>query len=190
MFIEHLLHAKSCAWLGIQRWTDPVLFSIIHSLVKEKSAWCSGKASARGHVSPGGICSPGSGNACRQRWRFLTMLVCPAVIDSSQHQGIFILCSLKIKCCSPPLFGYLFPYIFRSWHKHFFLREASPGLTPHKSKWWFLCCFSLLPSHSFTIQYICIYVCACVHAKLLQLCLTLCNPMDCSPPGSSVHGIL
>ena len=30
----------------------------------------------------------------------------------------------------------------------------------------------------------------CVHAKLLQLCLTLCNPMDYSPPGSSVHGIL
>ena len=28
------------------------------------------------------------------------------------------------------------------------------------------------------------------HAKLLQLCLTLCNPMDCGPPGSSVHGIL
>ena len=28
-----------------------------------------------------------------------------------------------------------------------------------------------------------------MHAKLL-LCLTLCNPMDCSPPGSSVHGIL
>ena len=24
-------------------------------------------------------------------------------------------------------------------------------------------------------------------AKSLQLCLTLCNPMDCSPPGSSVH---
>jgi len=30
-----------------------------------------------------------------------------------------------------------------------------------------------------------------VHARLVaQLCLTLCNPMDCSPPGSSVHGIL
>ena len=27
-------------------------------------------------------------------------------------------------------------------------------------------------------------------AQLLQLCPTLCNPMDCSPPGSSVHGIL
>ena len=23
-----------------------------------------------------------------------------------------------------------------------------------------------------------------------QPCLTLCNPMDCSPPGSSVHGII
>ena len=27
-----------------------------------------------------------------------------------------------------------------------------------------------------------------VCAKVLQLCLTLCNPMDCSLPGSSVHG--
>ena len=27
----------------------------------------------------------------------------------------------------------------------------------------------------------------CVQAKSLQLCPTLCDPMDCSPPGSSVH---
>ena len=27
-------------------------------------------------------------------------------------------------------------------------------------------------------------------AKSLQSCLTLCDPMDCSPPGFSVHGIL
>ena len=27
-------------------------------------------------------------------------------------------------------------------------------------------------------------------ANLLQSCPTLCDPMDCSPPGSSVHGIL
>ena len=33
-------------------------------------------------------------------------------------------------------------------------------------------------------------LCACMHAKSLQLCLTLFNPMDCSLPGSSVHGIL
>ena len=31
-----------------------------------------------------------------------------------------------------------------------------------------------------------IHVCA----ESLQLCLTLCNPMDYHPPGSSVHGIL
>ena len=30
----------------------------------------------------------------------------------------------------------------------------------------------------------------CVHAKSLQSCLTVCDPMDCSLPGSSVHGIL
>ena len=31
---------------------------------------------------------------------------------------------------------------------------------------------------------------SCVGAKLLQSCPSLCNPMDCSPPGHSVHGIL
>ena len=30
----------------------------------------------------------------------------------------------------------------------------------------------------------------CLCARLLQSCLTLCDPMDCSPPGSSIHGIL
>ena len=29
-----------------------------------------------------------------------------------------------------------------------------------------------------------------MHGKQLQLWLTLCDPMDCSLPGSSVHGIL
>ena len=35
-----------------------------------------------------------------------------------------------------------------------------------------------------------IYLCACVHAMSLQLCLTFCDAMDCSPPVSSVNGIL
>ena len=30
----------------------------------------------------------------------------------------------------------------------------------------------------------------CVHAKSVQSFLTLCKPLDCSPPGSSVDGIL
>ena len=29
-----------------------------------------------------------------------------------------------------------------------------------------------------------------MHAKSFQSCLTLCNPLDCSPQGFSVHGIL
>ena len=32
--------------------------------------------------------------------------------------------------------------------------------------------------------------CACLWDKSLQSCLTRCDPMDCSPPGSSVQGIL
>ena len=26
--------------------------------------------------------------------------------------------------------------------------------------------------------------------SVTQLCLTLCDPMDCSPPSSSIHGVL
>ena len=33
-------------------------------------------------------------------------------------------------------------------------------------------------------------MCVCVCAKLLQSCPTLYDPMDCSPPGSSVHEII
>ena len=38
----------------------------------------------------------------------------------------------------------------------------------------------------------CVCVCVCVRAcaKSLQSFLTLCDPMDCSLPGSSVSGIL
>ena len=43
---------------------------------------------------------------------------------------------------------------------------------------------------------VCVCVCArvwhslCVRAQSLQSCLTLCDHIDCSPPGCSVHGIL
>ena len=51
---------------------------------------------------------------------------------------------------------------------------------------------SLLPFQyvSQTLQEIYICMCACVCAKSLQSCQTLCQPMDCSLPGSSVIGIL
>ena len=65
--------------------------------------------------------------------------------------------------------------------------------------WGILTCNMILVSGT---QRVCVYVCMCVcvcvcvharahaRAKLLQSCLTLRDPMDCSPPGSSVHGIL
>ena len=44
---------------------------------------------------------------------------------------------------------------------------------------------------------VCVCVCACVcvyktcesESEVAQSCLTLCNPVDCRPPGSCVHGI-
>ena len=48
--------------------------------------------------------------------------------------------------------------------------------------------FSISPSseHSAGIT----WVCVCVHVTVAQLRLVLCNPMDYSPPDSSVHGII
>ena len=34
------------------------------------------------------------------------------------------------------------------------------------------------------------WLCGCMHAQLLSSCPTLCKPMDYSPPGSTVHGIV
>ena len=50
---------------------------------------------------------------------------------------------------------------------------------PHPQPWQPLTCF--LPS-------VCVWVCVCARS-VAQSCPALCNPKDCSPPGSSVHGI-
>ena len=42
----------------------------------------------------------------------------------------------------------------------------------------------LSSSRSSSVKYVCMSV------KSLQSCPNLCDPMDCNPPGSSVHGIL
>ena len=54
---------------------------------------------------------------------------------------------------------------------------------------------SCLAARSFRCcKCVCVCVCVCTHMKVkalvTRLCLTLCDPMDCSPPGSSVHEIL
>ena len=56
-----------------------------------------------------------------------------------------------------------------------------------------LCCHPRPILQVRTVDYIvfsslCLEILACMHARLLQLYLTLCNPMDCSSQGSSVHG--
>ena len=47
-----------------------------------------------------------------------------------------------------------------------------------------------LNSACFLINAVFLPLRACVPVKSLQLCLTLCNPVDHSPPDSSVHGVL
>ena len=54
---------------------------------------------------------------------------------------------------------------------------------PHRinESWWSL--------RGFLFSSCFLYSCACVGAQLLSY-VQLCNPVDCSPPGSSVHGVL
>ena len=43
--------------------------------------------------------------------------------------------------------------------------------------------------YTYMCMHVCVCVCVCVCVQSLQLCLSLCNPMDYSLPVSSVHGI-
>ena len=65
-----------------------------------------------------------------------------------------------------------------------------PSLSdPYYGYWYPLVCFLYLWVCFFFVMCVCVcvYVCVC---KSFQLCLTLRDPMDHSPPGSSVYGIL
>ena len=87
----------------------------------------------------------------------------------------FFICHLRIGKCF--IFNYK-PMIFKYKEQRI------------KSKFFFLCaireiCFVDRVELKHRISH---SECPC--AKLLQSCPTLCNPLDRSPPGSSVHGIL
>ena len=58
----------------------------------------------------------------------------------------------------------------------------------HNSKPYHSCNFFIL-SGGISHVSVCVCVCVCV-CLVSQSCLTLCNPMDCRQPSSSVHGIL
>ena len=64
---------------------------------------------------------------------------------------------------------------------------------------WYIVPFIILKCLTLSLMVLCasksvlseikIVTSACVRAESLQSCLILCDPVDCSPPGSSVHGI-
>ena len=60
---------------------------------------------------------------------------------------------------------------------------------PSNGLWWRLQMERPLAGIEFSVISMCVGgVCVCVCVCSLS-CLTLCNPLDCSPQGSSVHGI-
>ena len=44
------------------------------------------------------------------------------------------------------------------------------------------------PPSEFSIKKLSVLFLCLSEGKVTQLCPTLCDPMDCSPPGSSLHG--
>ena len=67
----------------------------------------------------------------------------------------------------------------------FFFPNPDGGCFPLSSwtmHFYFVC-------HSVWIIYLTMWVCVCCVCSVTRSCLTVCDPMDCSPLGSSVHGI-
>ena len=64
---------------------------------------------------------------------------------------------------------------------HFMSSHSTSGYLPKRKE-------STWPNKQTDMNAHCGLVCVC--AQLLQLCLTLCDPVDCSPPDSPAHGIL
>ena len=71
-------------------------------------------------------------------------------------------------------------WCFISWQRHLrWSGRPASALYPEK--------YQSLP---WPLVCVCVCVCVCARALSHQSCPSLCNPMDYSPPGSSVHGIL
>ena len=85
------------------------------------------------------------------------------------------------------------------WHHQLHGRESEWTLGVGDGQGGLVCCDSWGCKESDTTEqlnwtelihtYIYMYVYAKVKVLFAQSCPTFCNPMDCSPPGSSVHGI-
>ena len=92
---------------------------------------------------------------------------------TKQQQQLQAVCCVPIKCsvlCK--MYQFIIIFIFYIYQSLFILSEYN--------------CFTTL--YEFWLYKEVTLLCVC--AKSLQLCLTLCDAMDCGLPGSSVHGIL
>ena len=104
--------------------------------------------------------------------------------------SLFSFAQLEMVWTSPTVTSLKLDQVFTvAWPPQTWLRSLEAfslhtrGYTPEN------CLVSILKClwHHYTFCYVC-YV--CMHANSLQLCPTLCDPIDCSPPGSSSHGVL
>ena len=75
-------------------------------------------------------------------------------------------------------------------HWYLAVRNRDKGHSEEKEKYSVM--VSNFPTYARLVNYKTIAVNAIFESEseVAQSCLTLCNPMDCSPPGSSLHGIL
>ena len=85
-----------------------------------------------------------------------------------------------------PCWPFLFSVLYRKFH---FFWSCDPELGSWMQLVFYLYFVSRW-SHSVLLTTNIIYSLMCSCAQPLQPCLTLCYPMDCRLPGSSVHGIL
>ena len=73
----------------------------------------------------------------------------------------------------------------------YYSRIVLPVLKLHKNGITYdILCILIFWLNIMFLRFLYLVVRTSVHTKSLQSCLTLCDPMDCSPPGSSVNGIL
>ena len=81
-----------------------------------------------------------------------------------------------------------------NWGVFFFFSHLVSCLSQVRGPWAIpskeILCLTLVRSSTSHKRWVIKKQCACMRAKLLQLCLTVCDPMGCNPSGSSVHGIL
>ena len=86
--------------------------------------------------------------------------------------------SCRMHCFVPASFTYHFARCLFLWHPWTFLLLHS--ILSHDYSKIYVSIFSLQTINKITFELLC----------MRASCFSLCNPMDCSQPGSSVHGIL